>query len=56
MQYKFAKQLQNNDQVTIKETGEISEVITTEVHEKDVIIYVMSSEYGYHGFHHKELA
>lgn len=56
MNYKNAKELHNNDQVTIKETGEVVEVITTDVQEKDVLVYVMSSGYGYHGFNHNDIS
>lgn len=55
MLYKFAKQLHNGDEVIIKETGEITKVINTEVQPKTVLVACMSSEYGYHEFTHKEL-
>ena len=55
MLYSQAKQLHNQDQVIVKKTGETLEVLTTEVRDKDVIVFGMSSEYGYHGFHHREV-
>lgn len=55
MQYKFAKQLHNGDEVIIKKTGEITKVISADVQPKIVLVACMSREYGYHEFTHKEL-
>jgi hypothetical protein len=60
MRYRYAKRLHNNDEVTIKLTGEIVNVIstqaTTDAAGKPVIqIYVQSSQDGYLGLHHQEV-
>lgn len=55
MKYEQAKNLHNHDELTIKETGEITEVINTEVDEKNVFIYAMTNENGYTKLHHKEI-
>ena len=38
MRYKDAKKLHNEDEVTLKRTGEVLVVVETEVQEKDVFI------------------
>ena len=54
MKYKYAKDLHNEDQITIKATGVTTEVISTEVYDKDVYVYAMTSE-GYTKLHHREI-
>lgn len=54
MVYDFAKKLHNGDEIKVKETGEITQVINTEIFEKDVFVYAMTQN-GYSKLHHKEI-
>ena len=54
MLYRYAKQLHNHDEITIKETGEIVEVISTDVYEKDVFVYAMTKD-GYIKLNHRQI-
>lgn len=54
MLYKYAKQLHNHDEIIVKETGEIVNVISTEVLKKDVFIYAMTRD-GYTKLHHRQI-
>jgi hypothetical protein len=52
MIYRYAKKLHNEDEVLIKKTGEIVQVISIEVWGKD--IFVLCSDGN--TYHHRELA
>lgn len=54
MSYAYAKMLHNDDEVTIKGTGETVRVISTEVYDKDVFIYAMT-QHGYTRLHHRHI-
>ena len=54
MKYNDAKKLHNHDHVAVKATKEIVEVISVEVHEKDVYVDAMTSQ-GYRTLNHKEI-
>lgn len=54
MTYKYAKDLHNGDEVSVKKSGEITTVISTEVSEKDIYIYAMTQE-GYTKLHHRDI-
>lgn len=54
MEKRYAKQLHNGDQVTIKETKETVEVISTEVKDDLIVVYAMT-ENGYSTLTHKEI-
>ncbi|MDF2880208.1 MAG: hypothetical protein K0R54_765 [Clostridiaceae bacterium] len=55
MDYKNAKKLHNNDEIIVKETGEVTKVITTETYDKDVYVYAVTNDNGYTKLHHKEI-
>lgn len=48
MTYKNARKLHNEDEIIVKETGESLYVISTEINEKNVIIFCNNGEYYYH--------
>lgn len=53
MLYKNAKKLHNNDEITLKQTGETTNVISTKILEKNVFVYAMTHN-GYSKLNHKE--
>mgnify|MGYP001045680637 CR=1 FL=1 len=55
MTFKNAKELHNNDQIMVKSTKEVTEVITVEHGEKDIWVCAMTQENGYTRLHHKEI-
>lgn len=55
MELKYAKKLHNGDQITVKETKEVTDVQNTECQEKDVWVFAMTSE-GYSRLHHTEIS
>lgn len=55
MEFKYAKKLHNEDQITIKSTNEVTTVINTEVEEKSVWVYAMTNENGFSKLHHTEI-
>lgn len=55
MDFKNAKKLHNHDQITIKATREITEVIKTEVDEKNIVIYAITRDNGYTKLNHKDI-
>ena len=54
MIYEFATKLHNGNEIKVKETGEITQVINTEIYEKDVFVCAMTQN-GYSKLHHKEI-
>lgn len=55
MKYKDAKKLHNHDQITVKITKEVTEVISIEIHEKNVYVNAMTDQ-GYSTLNHKEIS
>ena len=52
MKFSEAKGLHNGDQVTIKRTGEVTEVISSVMEGKNILIHAMTSDEGYDVLHH----
>ena len=55
MTFKDAKELHNNDQITVKSTKEVTEVISVEHSGKDIWVRAMTQDSGYTRLHHKEI-
>ena len=51
MTYKFAKQLHNEDEVTVKETGCVLTVVSVDIQKKAVIVMCDDGN----EYHHREL-
>jgi hypothetical protein len=54
MDYAFAKQLHNDDEVTVIKTGEVVSVVSTEFTDQDVWVEAMTAE-GYTRLHCTEI-